>query len=187
MNRRDALKRLAAGGAIAAGGSFVLSSNGVAFAASIGDTGLIGAPAPGSPVAISVGQAGPGGSGQVVVIGNAQQVSCSSGSLMARYGWRINSFNLAPPPGSSLVLSDSNGTPITSSISGNFTALNSNHGTVRITRSNGTPLKRDSYDISQMVEWQCSGSTAYLRATYRLIGTGTNPPSVQQESWQIIG
>ena len=34
MDRREALKKLATGGAIAAGGSFVLSSNQVAFAAS---------------------------------------------------------------------------------------------------------------------------------------------------------
>jgi hypothetical protein len=34
MDRREAIKKLAAGGAIAAGGSMILSSNNVAFAAS---------------------------------------------------------------------------------------------------------------------------------------------------------
>jgi hypothetical protein len=54
MDRRAALKKLAAGGAIAMGGSMVLSSNAVAYAASVPDGVISGIPPKGQPLPVSI-------------------------------------------------------------------------------------------------------------------------------------
>ena len=90
MDRREALKKLAIGGAIAAGGSVVVASNAVALTTS---GPVIGIPAgPGETLPVVTPRVGRPPRPSVV---DASTVSCSSGSLTTTYAWRLHSFNLA--------------------------------------------------------------------------------------------
>jgi hypothetical protein len=96
MDRREALKKLAVGGAIAAGGSLVLSSNPVAATAS-------GLGIPGVPVA---GQAIPGVS--LSLTGGDKQLGFGApappSGVTASYSWNIRSYDVAHPQVNGMLL-----------------------------------------------------------------------------------
>jgi len=97
VDRREALKKLAAGGTIAAAGSLVLSSNNVAFASSIGDiSGLpdpdetipvVSTPITGYPARIRV-QVDPSDP-------SFPTVTCGGTPVTTLYEWRLASYNTA--------------------------------------------------------------------------------------------
>lgn len=95
MDRREALKKLAVGGAVAAGGSIVLSSNNVAFAQS-------GGPPPPSDFVVDVQTNGSGDGTIQLTAPPAPQ-----GSNGATYDWHI--LGCGVPKGRTLVLINSNG------------------------------------------------------------------------------
>ena len=191
MDRREALTRMAAAGAVATGGSFVLSSNGVAFAASIGETGLVegSIPPAGAPLPISFDPRPAGNnSGKELALGDATAAACTSGApATALYGWRINDFDLrGGPRRSTLEIRNSGGRVIADSVSSSYTALNQNDAQVSLTRTGGSNLKRSSYDIGVLIEWMCPNSSAYVRAEYRFVGQGQNTPDVFFVSQTIV-
>jgi hypothetical protein len=184
MNRREALKKLAASGAIATGASVVMSSNQVAFAASPPGTGLTGAPANGVPIPITYGLVGNDGK-QGVTIGNGANVTCASGSLTVLYGWRINSFTVSANKG--LELTNVAGTTvIANQVSSQYSNPNPNFGTVLLRTDNSILKPGDVYSIGVFITWQCSGASQRLEAEYAIAGAWPAQPSVSQVSYNVV-
>ena len=161
MDRRAALKKLAAGGAIAAGGSFVLSSNQVAFAAS-GGTSI---PGPGDDLPISSGST----QGQVSIT-DSTYYTCpepGGGEPTVTYSWKINGYNLRPPGNSTIELVDANTGEVLQTAELGPTCESSCANLLYQGGSNSAFLRRDhsklkdgdEYDIGLMVEWQCGSVT----------------------------
>ena len=72
MDRREAIRKLAAGGAVTLGASAVLSTRDVAYAASAPGTGLTDVPGPGEPLPISSSS---GNGNGTVLVGDASNCS----------------------------------------------------------------------------------------------------------------
>jgi len=189
MNRRDAIKKLAAGGAVTLGASAVLSSNDVAFAASPADTGLVGVPADGAPLPISFVPNGDG----TVTINAASSASCTSGaSPTVTYAWKVNSFSFSG--GNRHLIVSSNGQTLHDTTGGSgYSSASTAFSTVNLAKTNNgrkrkiKPLEAsDSYSISVLITWQCSGANSALEAEYVLNGVGPNSPSAPMSSWNVI-
>jgi len=167
MNRRDALKKLAAGGAIAMGGSMVLSSNSVAFAAS----GPV-MPDPESLFTLSE-------TGEQAVL---SVTGLPPGAVSASYEWQINYISLAPKGKKQIDLLDENDTVIYStqlgaSVCGRpctpWTPSSSGLSTVRLDRHKGmTP--GDYYEVDVRVTWDMDQGPPMV-ATYRIYGRYGEP------------
>ena len=195
MDRRVALKKLGAGTAIAAGGSFVLSSNAVALTTS---GPIIGIPdQPGETLPVTTPQVGFPARPSVT---DASSVTCGPSSTPnTTYAWRLHSYRLATstrfvriavsdlsgsstisqgPIGASRWTNPSQaffGGPSGMSLRRRFT-LNFFGTTIQF----NTPLSNgDQWVVDQMVTWQCSGSTPVAQ-TYRYSGTWPNPPTSQR-------
>ena len=189
MNRRDAIKKLAAGGAVTLGASAVLSSNDVAFAASPPDTGLIGVPAQGAPPPLAFT---PNGDGSVN-IGATSSATCSSGGAPTiTYAWKVNSFSFRGGNRHLIVTSSGQTLHDTTGSSG-YSAAGTGYGVVNLAKTNDgrkrtvKPLDAsDAYNISVLITWQCAGANSALEAEYVLSGTGPNPPSASESSWDVI-
>lgn len=187
MDRRQAIKKLAAGTAIASTGSLVLSSRDVAYAASAPGTGLTDVPGPSEPLPITVTN----NSNGTVTLGDATSPSCGSGTPTSSYSWRINAFNIKGGRTWKFYIRDSSDSQtIREGVSG-YSSPNVNHSTIVLRKNNnGGQLKKldpgDSYDVGMLVTWQCPGASAYLQAEYRFSATYPNPPTVEIVSYNII-
>jgi hypothetical protein len=196
MDRRDAIKKLAAGGAIAAGASTVLSTNDVAFAASPPGTGLSGVPGPGESLPIDYDQNTNG----TVTVGDGSTVTCvGGGTPTITYAWRIMAFRLQGGSRRFFIYntsdvqlqqssgSNSGGYTVCSSGCSPGYAPNSNFASVNLRKT--TPSVAidvlddgDTYSVQVLVTWRC-GSNNPVRAEYRLDGTYPAAPSVSVVSW----
>ncbi len=193
MDRREALKKLAAGGAIAATGSVVLSSRDVAYAASGPGTSLTEIPGPSEPLPITV-QTNISNNGKTgtVTVGDNTSPTCGSGTMMRSYSWRINSYNISGGNSWKLQIKDSNDSQVIADfISTNFSQPNSNHGIVLLRKANNggaaKPLDRDDdYSVDMFVTWQCSGAGAYVEAIYRFSATFPDPPTVSVQYYEVL-
>ena len=192
MDRRQAIKKLAAGTALAAGGSVVLSSRDVAYAASAPGTGLTNVPGPSEPLPVGTTN----NSNGTVTLSDVSSPSCSSGSLTRSYSWRINGFNInGGTPWQFYIRNSTDSETIREGVSG-YSTPNLNDGTVVLRKTNKPkktkpgvlkPLANgDYYDISMLVTWQCSGAGAYLQTEYKFSATYPNPPTVEVVSYNII-
>ena len=151
MDRRAALKKLAAGGAIAAGGSFVLSSNQVAFAAS--DTNI-----PDSGVNLPIASSSTQGE---VAISDPAFYTCTGEQVTTTYAWRINGYDLRPPGNTVIelvdaatgaVLYEGNGFPMCTSCGGSYMSGSSS---ASLRRDHSKLKNGDEYNIGLMVTWEC--------------------------------
>jgi hypothetical protein len=184
MDRREALKKLGAGSAIAATGSFVLSSSNVAYASSHDTGGLSGLPEVGEPLPITVqtSLSSNGKKGTVTISDNTTPM-CGNQLPNRHYCWRINSFNVKGGNGWKQQIKDANDNQVICDfISENFTPPNSTHGTVLLRKANNgggaKPLDvGDDYSIDMYVTWQCQGS-GYVEAIYRFQARFPDPPMV---------
>jgi len=182
MDRRQAIKKLAAGTAIASGGSLVLSSRDVAYAMSAPGTGLIGAPGSGDVQHITTWN-NPNGT---VTLSDTNNPSCSpgAGELERSYSWRINSFNIKGGRTWKFFIRNASDTATIREGAGGFSDPNTTHNTVVLRKTNKPgklkPLDNgDSYSIEMMVTWKCSEAASSLRYQYRFSATYPNPPTVQ--------
>jgi hypothetical protein len=170
MDRREALKKLATGGAIAAGGSFVLSSNQVAFAAS-------GPPEPSDLVAYVEG----GDGASFTITGEPPD-----GTTSTSYQWQLNYISLTPAGKKQVNLLDGGGNVLWSSTLGDkvcgrpctpWTSSSTALGTVQLDRHKG--LKPgDVYELDVIVSWTFSGGGSD-NTHYRIYGAYGSDPWVQ--------
>jgi len=191
MNRREALKKLAVGGAIAAGGSIVLSSNAVAATSSGLPAGVAGAPGEGENLQV-VFQPAPDGNnnGKRIVLGSAQPLANGSGGVLTVwYTWTILSANLKAVGNKVPTLqlrnaSNPGGLPIAQGVGS--AATSSNYPTVSVSRSDGGVMKKDSYRIALDIQAQCAGSSQslYLRYEFEIVGADTI--TQQQTMWKVM-
>jgi hypothetical protein len=156
MNRREAIQKLAAGGAIAAGGSLVLSSNNVAFAAS--GCMLVDVPADGAPLPLAAGDAGTG----VLDIAVSPPPSCTCDDFTPMYDWTLTRFSITPPNGS-------------------MTASQTSTSTVRLTKldKKGRPKAfhgNDQFAFLLKTSWQCG--TECITASYNVAGVYSSLPPI---------
>jgi hypothetical protein len=160
VDRRQALQKLAAGGAIASVGSVVLSSRDVAFAAS-GGTCLVGAPADGVPPVVSIDL-----NKKQIKFTVQGDVSCTptGGKPSISYNWTIQASS---PP---------------------MTIQNESRSNPSVKRADGANFETtDTYTIQLAMTWQCPGATQYLAATYAFVATdATQPPAISQTSYSVI-
>ena len=195
MDRREALKKLAAGGAVAAGGSMVLSSNRVAYAASVG--GVTGIPAPGEPLPITYNTTtGPA----MVQIQDATTPGCADDSpVTTTHSWKINSYAVAGFASwvQMLLWDASNTSQIIAGPTASPTCGPACTGYSAPTTFSGITLKKrylgsffgfpieivislqdgDYYEVDTMITWTCAGHPP-VTAEYRFSGTYPNAPTV---------
>ena len=192
MNRRDAIRKLAAGGAVATGASMVLSTNDVAFAASPPDTGLTDVPAAGAPLPIAFVSTTNG----TVRINATSSAACIGGGVpTVTYAWKVNSFSFSGGNRRLLVVNASNLSQIihdTSSSTG-YSAARTTWPSIELRKTNSGSKRQikpldpgDLYNVSVIVTWQCSNANSALEAEYVLIGTGPAAPAITNSSYTII-
>ena len=199
MDRREALKKLGAGTAIALATPAVLSSSRVAYAASggVGNTGLIGVPEAGQdPVWYPVAGSGSARKRQVGIVLDNSAISCVDGSTPEfSVQWRIASvsFDSRGPKPVRLRVS-AGGTdyatmPLVNSgyTGGGYGAVSyGTDFTMKKLRSNGKQELLRSYDQWQLVamcRWHCDGASEDVVAEYAFSGSGSSSPSVSNVSW----
>lgn len=171
------------------GASAVLSSNDVAFAASPPDTGLVGVPAQGEALPFSFA---PNSDGTVTINAASGAVCASGGAPTVTYAWKVNSFSFSGG-NRHLILSSNGQTLHDTTGSSGYSAAGTAYGAVNLSKTNSgrnrtiKPLgASDSYSISVLVTWQCSGANSAMEAEYVLNGVGPNSPSAPNSSWNII-
>jgi hypothetical protein len=176
MDRRAALKKLAAGGAIAMGGSMVLSTNNVAFAASGPVAG--GIPLEGEPLPVSLPPFS--NSSGVLTITDVTQPVYSGVGVQTSHAWRINGYTLQR--GSSATglelrsggqVVQASGQPTCTTGCGGSYFAGTGTADVRPLGPNGKGMKfkgGDPYDIGMMVTWTVPGVQT-VTAEYRITGT----------------
>jgi len=199
MDRREALKKLGAGAAIAVVTPVALPSTRVAYAASggIGNTGLLGVPESGQVIPWSLGPStGSRRKREVTIIFDNSAVSCADGSTPEfSVEWRIASVffdSRGPKP---VRLSVSSGTteyattPLVNSgyWGGGYGATSYGTSfTMKKFRSNGRQDILRPYDIALLVarcRWHCPGATEDVVAEYTFAGTAYFTPFVSNLSW----
>ena len=190
MNRREALKKLALGGAIAAGGSLVLSSNAVAATGS-------GAVIPGIPLE---GQPLPGV--RLELSGGDRQLTFRAppppAGVTASYSWNIQGFNVQHPQVDGMLLTAGGsaqrviGQPNCGAGCGYFTG---NDVAVAETLFKSTGKKEDknkkfkngdTVDVGLMITWQSSGIT--VTAEFLLtakVGVGITSSAMVPKSYYV--
>lgn len=211
MDRREAIRKLAAGGAVAVGASTVLSSRDVAYAASVPGTGLSDVPGPGEPLPISSSS---GNGNGTVLIGDASGAVCDGGSSSpsSTFAWRINAYNVAdtptilgPLPPQFLIKNSADVAVIVAgtNFSNNCSICPTPYSSPTSTNSTVSLRKRlfvnlfggieievplsagDSYDIGLMRTWQCAGAGSAVTAEYRMTGVYPNAPTVENISYTV--
>lgn len=199
MDRREALRKLAAGGAIAAGGSFVLSSNRVAYAASVG--GVTGIPAPGEPLPIAYAIIDPlFQDSRIQVIDTTTPACVDASPVTTTHSWKINKFDVGGNVSRTWVeLWDAdNDTKIieAQATSGGISQAVCGPGCTGYsspTSFNGFTLKRwrdeifgdeyvdwkngDYYEVDTLISWSCAGHPT-VQGEYRIAGTFPDTPTV---------
>jgi hypothetical protein len=189
MNRREAIRKLAAGGAVTLGASAVLSSNDVAFAASPPDTGLVNVPADGAPLPSSTSANGDG----TVTINVSSGASCASGGApTVSYAWKVNSFSFSG--GNRHMILKANGQTVHDTTGGSgYSSANPGFGVVNVAKTNNGRKRKikplgssDSYSLSVLVTWQCANANAALEAEYVVDGIGPQPVFTSNSSWDVV-
>jgi hypothetical protein len=183
VDRRTALKKLAAGSAIAAGGSLVLSSNAVAQTCSAPPT------APPNPF-------------QIQNIGDqmrVRDVSALDSVSSVVFGWQIVTYeklgnkqrlSIRPNAGGTDILvgpnEDDCGTGCPYQMAG-FTTQNPAHGDVLLALKDDNNIysgfKKGSgrtYTVDVLVTWTFTNGCDPLTAQYRLVGLQQSLPTVQK-------
>jgi len=153
MDRREALKKLAIGGALAAGGSIVLSSNNVAFAQS----GIIPPP---TAMPVTVTATGKNGAGVIQL----SAPPAPTGTTGATYEWRI--LGCKVPTGRTLVIiNSSNNQVIARGLNGGCSPIPVSSGAIknaptvliRTVAGGSTSAKElspgDSVSLKLIVKW----------------------------------
>lgn len=194
MNRRDALRKLAAGGAIATTGSVVLSSRQVAHAASPPSTGLSNVPGSSDPMSMASTN-NPNGT---VTLTDTVTPTCVSGSLTTTYAWRINGYDIGPGnrhfhlrnAADTATLQQGPSTDTCSACPMPYVGPTSSDMSITLRKTNnGGQLKPldsgDFYDIGLLVTWQCSGHSAALTAEYRMYATYPAAATVEVVSYTV--
>ena len=192
MDRRAALKKLAAGGAIAACGSMVLSSNNVAFAASGPVAG--GIPLEGEPLPVAIPPFS--NSTGVLTITDVTQPVYNGGAVQVSHAWRINGYQL--DRGNSAIglqlrtggqIIQASGQPTCTTGCGGSYFAGSDTAEVQPLGPNGKGMKfkgGDPYDIGMMVTWTVPGVQT-VTAEYRITGTirGVSSSAMVPGSYRI--
>ncbi len=191
MDRREAIKKLAAGTAIASGGSMILSSRSVAYAASAPGTGLIDVPGPSEPLPVSVTQDRDG-----IILGDVSSPRCGSGGqpgdLTTVYSWQINDFNVSGGNGWRLLIVEPGTNTVIMGSTGVYSPTSTAHGTVELRKANKNQPKAknltigDYYDVTMMVTWKCAGAGSYLQAEYRFVSSYDTAPVPTVQSYKVI-
>lgn len=192
MNRRDAIKKLASGGAVAAGASLVLSSNDVAFAASPADTGLSNVPGANEALQVTFSPNQDG----TVTIGDGEAPACLAGGVpTVTYSWKVNTFSFSGGNRHLLIVNANNLSQVIQDATGSsvYSPPNTDHGVIELRKTNNgrkRTIKQldpgDTYSISVIVTWQCAGANSALEAEYTLTGNGPAAPTVGVSSYEII-
>jgi hypothetical protein len=195
MDRREALKKLATGGAIAAGGSFVLSSNAVAYAAS-GPPVVSGIPEEGQPLPVSIPPFS--NSSGILTISDASIPIYTGGgtSVQTTHAWRINGYTLSQNSATGIeirsggLLLQAAGNPSCTSGCGD-TSYHQGTDTadVQPTAGNGKNKKFKSgnaYDIGLLIEWLVPGVQT-ITAEFQVSGTigGSSTATMVPGSYRI--
>jgi hypothetical protein len=183
MDRREALKKLGAGSAIAATGSIVLSSRAVASSGSgTGPGGLTGIPGPGEQLPITVQTSlSSNGKRGTVTISDSTSPMCGLNGANSWYSWRIVSSNIKGGNGWKLQIKDGSDSQVIRGFDGgSFTTSDPNHGTVLLRKANNggapKPLDRgDVYEVEMLVTWQCQGADDVERV-YRFSSSFPDSP-----------
>ena len=192
MDRRAALKKLAAGGAIAMGGSMVLSSNSVAYAASVPTVVISGIPPAGQPLPVSIPPFS-NSSGILTIVDSTQPLYNGAQSVQVSHAWRINGYNLRQNSatgveirtGGQRIQASGQPTCVTGCGGSYFTGTN----TAEVQTFGGNDKNKklqggDTYDIGMMVVWQVP-NVQTITAVYRITGTIGGAATVINESYVI--
>lgn len=177
MDRREALKKLAAGGAVALGASTVVSSRAVAFAAS----GVCLGPLPDRASLIT-----PQVFDQRVRFRVTGAPTCSCGDVTATYTWAIEWFSLANGRRARPTLRPRQAPAVrpptrTNQCGRPCTAFTPSPPSPEAFLAQLSNLRAgDQYEVDVMIEWSCGGES--VLAHYRLSATHPNPPTVTQIS-----
>jgi hypothetical protein len=164
VDRREALKKVAAGGAVAAGGHFVLSSFDVAAAASA--PGISGLPDE-NPFAVT-------SSGNTVTITNqAPDPTCTGGGTpTVQYEWEIVDFTGASGQNPLLEVQNAGLTIASFPTGTRVSPLSASYSSVTLRRTPGNLNTADSFQIRARVRWTCPSNSA--EAVYSFIQTAGN-------------
>ena len=200
MDRREALKKLGAGAAIAVAAPAVLPSSRVAHAASggVGNTGLIGVPESGEPPEwYPVQTTGSDRKREVAFVFDNAAISCvDGGTAEFSVQWRIASIALdsGGPKPVRFAVSGGGGseyatTPLVNSgfSGGGYGAVSYDLSfSLKKYRSNGKQdllRNRDDWQLVALCRWHCPGATEDLVAEYAYVGSSNSTPSVSNISW----
>ncbi len=188
MDRRQALRRLAAGGTIAAGASMVLASNDVAYAQSA----CVPTP-PDNPFDIVEQSRDARDRGGFWRIANSYMISGSG--LTVTYSWQIRSYGPLGAP-RLLLISNVNGSEVLRGPQPNqcrtgcptpFTTPNTNDGAVVVSKTNlaqTAPHRLTSnnrWEVGVLITWSAAGCDP-IEATYWIGGRQPSFPTVTKVS-----
>jgi hypothetical protein len=197
MDRREALKKLAAGGVVAAGAPIVLSSFDVAAAASPPGTGLQGVPGSGEPILVNHQV---NSSTDTIALSIATAPTCSSGTLTTTYEWMIIQYTVQAQRRLQIRNSTNTSTLVAGAVD---TTCSGGCGTTYSTPSTATGAVTlrtvqqgddarpralaagNRWVVQVRITWQCSGHSA-VQAEYRIDGTYPNTPTVTNQSYTIL-
>lgn len=189
MDRREALRKLGAAGAIAAGGSAVLSSNSVAFAASAG-TCLAGIPGPTTNLTVGGGflTYSATNNDKDITITITVNATCTCGGATAAtktYLWDTQpTYTLQVPnnpsgPSGYRVERSGSVTGSSAQLTRGFPAS-----------ATGNPNKfqtGDQYKIGVNLTWQCAGSASKrVEARYSIEGTYDVAPTGFVKTYALV-
>jgi hypothetical protein len=162
VDRREALKKVAAGGAVAAGGHFVLSSFDVAAAASA--PGIGGLPDENPFLVTSSGNT-------VTIAYQTQAVTCTGDEIpTTEFQWEIINFTGATGQNPVLEVLYA-GTAIASDPGDSTSDFSSSYGSVTLQRSPGNLNTADVFEIRATVLWTCGTNQA--QAVYSFVQNGS--------------
>jgi hypothetical protein len=172
MDRREAIKKLGAAGVVVAGGSMVLSSNNVAFAASA-DTCLTGIPGPSAPLPLTY-RVSRGGTRLNISVNVTAKCNCTNPvrNATSTYSWDASpTYTLVPPntpsgPAGYRVVRQ-----------GNVSSRNSSLLRKNPNGTNGTWVNGDKYSLNIKVTWKCTNAPKRVEATYKVSGTYPSAPT----------
>jgi len=206
MDRREALKKLGAGGVLIVASPAILPTVNVAHAASPGATGLVGVPVAGDPLPFAPAPFPNSkyGQKQVSVVPDMSGVTCEDqSSPIVTCEWRIVSVGWqkrkiaylriteqssgSDPAGTQLIAMPPSNTGFSgptaysspSYATGFLVRKGSSRGDVKIDQ-------RDDYSVEVRVRWHCDGASDDIEAEYVFDGVGTNAPTATNTSWNIV-
>lgn len=207
MDRREALKKLGAGGALVIASPVILPSIRVAHAASPGETGISGTPAPGEslPYTEIPFPNAQFKKKQVSIAPDHAAVTCDDQSLpLISYEWRIVSVTWQKPKVAFLRITEATAStsnpvgtqlvampPSASGFSGPTAYSAPSYASAFLIRK-GTSKgdrnfdKNDRYAVEMRVRWHCDGATSDIEAEYLFNGIATDSVTVTNTSWNIV-